>query len=63
MSQVLSAKARRNSSQNEQLWQTLDIGNVIKPTYDFKISNNLNLRNKLPKTIAILLISIFIHKK
>ena len=29
MSPVLSAKVRRNSSQNEELWDTLDIGNVF----------------------------------
>ena len=28
-----SAKVRRDSSQNEQLWQTLDIGDVFRPTY------------------------------
>ena len=43
--------------------QTLDIVNVFKPTYNFKIHNNLKLSNKLPKKIAILLISIFLHKK
>ena len=35
MSLVLSAKVRRNSSQNEQLWQTLNISNVLKPIVDF----------------------------
>jgi hypothetical protein len=31
---VLSAKVRRN----EWLWQTLDIGNMFKPTFYFKYS-------------------------
>jgi hypothetical protein len=38
MSPVLSAKMRRNSSQNEQLWHTLHIGNVFGPTFDFENS-------------------------
>ena len=35
---TLSAKVRRNSSQNEQLWQTLDIDNVFGPNLGFKNS-------------------------
>jgi hypothetical protein len=38
MFMVLCAKIRRISSQNEQLWQTLDIGNVFGPTFGFKNS-------------------------
>jgi hypothetical protein len=38
MSLVLSAKVRRIFSQNERFWQTVDIGNVIRPTFGFKIS-------------------------
>ena len=44
MSPVLSAKMRRNSFEKEQLWHTLDIGNVFKPTFDFKIHMAFNLR-------------------
>ena len=35
---VLSAKARRNQSQNEMLWHTLNINNVFGPTFNFKNS-------------------------
>ena len=38
MSPVLSAKVR-NSSQNEWLQQTLDIGNVFEPIVSFKNSH------------------------
>ena len=34
----MSAEVRKNSSQNERLCQTLDIGNVFGPTLDFKNS-------------------------
>ena len=47
MALVLSAKARRNLSQNERLWQTLDIGNVFGPTI-----SNFNLWNKITKIVA-----------
>jgi hypothetical protein len=35
---VLRVKVRRN----EPLWQTLDIGNMFGPTFDFKIHNIVN---------------------
>ena len=37
MSLVLNAKVRRNLSQDEWLWQTLEVGNVFGPTFGFKI--------------------------
>ena len=60
MSPVLSAKVRRKSSQNEQLWHTLDIGNV------FGLKKIIFQGTKLPTkththtyTHTILLVSIF----
>ena len=49
----LNAKVRRN----EQLWQTLDIGDMFGP----KFHNNFNLRNTITEKNLVLLISIFLH--
>ena len=49
MSLVLTAKVRRNLSQNEQLWQTPEIGNVLGPTFGFK--NNFNSKSKNTENI------------
>ncbi len=43
----LSAKMRRN----ERLWQTLDIGNMFKPTFGFKksqLNNEITKKNSSP---------------
>ena len=53
---VLSAKLRRN----ERLWQTMDIGNMLGPTFDFK---HFHLRNKITNKIAVLMIFIFLHNE
>ena len=47
MSLIFSATARRNSSQNGRLWQTLDIANMFKPTFGFKDSQLFQSRNKI----------------
>ena len=47
MSPVSSAKVRRISSQNEQSWQTLDIGNVFKPTSGFKNSQFFQFKKQI----------------
>jgi hypothetical protein len=61
MSSVLSAKVKRNSSKVEQLWHTLDIGNVHMPTFGFKIHSYFNLRNKITEKSTVLVIPIFLH--
>ena len=49
MSLVLSAKVRRNSSQNEQLWQTLNICSVLEQTVGFINSQVISIQEiKLP---------------
>jgi hypothetical protein len=58
---VLSAKVKKNLSQNERLWQTQDMNNVFGPTFDFKIHNDLNVRNRTTKCFATLMIPIFLH--
>ena len=56
---VLSAKVRRN----DLLWHALDISNVFGPTSSFKHSQTFNMRNKITKQFASLLISIFLKGK
>ena len=46
----------RDPSQDDE--QTLDIGNVFKPTLGFKFIQILTLRNKYTKTFATILIYI-----
>jgi hypothetical protein len=46
---------------NEQLWQTLDIGNMSGPTSGFKNNSNFNLRNEITQEVVVLLIAIFLH--
>ena len=43
MSLILSATVRMNLSQNEWLWHTLDIGNVVGPTLSLKNSQKFQL--------------------
>ena len=43
---VLSAKVRRNLSQNERLCQTLDIANVFDQLLASKFHSNLSTRHK-----------------
>ena len=51
------------SGSNEQLWQSLHIDNISSQLLTLKIHSVFNLRNKIIKEIAILLISIFLHGK
>jgi hypothetical protein len=55
---VLSAKMG-----NEQLWHTLDIGNMFGPTFGLKNSQYFNLRNEITNKFVVLMISIFLHGK
>jgi len=59
MSLVSNVKKRRNLSQNEQLWQTLDIGNTFGPTFGFKSSQLFQFEEF--EKFTILLISIIVH--
>ena len=57
MSLLLSAKVKRNSSQNEQLWKILDIGNVFGPTTGFKNAHDFQII-KFPKNYNPLYFSL-----
>jgi hypothetical protein len=55
---VSSAKVRRI----EQSWQTLDIGNMLRPTLDFNYSQQFQFEGKkITKKITVLLNSIFLE--
>ena len=41
----------------------LNIDNMFGPTFDFKIHNKFNSKNKIIKFLAILMVSIFLHGK
>ena len=45
MSLLLSGKVRKNSSQHDRLGQTLDIGNMFKPTFAFKNSHSFQFKD------------------
>jgi hypothetical protein len=55
---VLSAKVRKNSSQNERLWHT-DIRNSSSQL----LASKIQYKEQNYKKIAILLISIFMHRE
>ena len=49
---------------NERLWQTLDIGNMLRPTFGFKYSHEFQFKElNYGSFLAVLLISIFLHGK
>ena len=47
---------------NEQSWQTLDIDNMLRPTFSSKNSQYFSLMNKIIEKFAILLIPIFLYR-
>ena len=57
MSPELSAKVRRNSSQNERLWQILDIGTAFGPTFSLKNSQQFQLDKIIEKLQSSLFLS------